>query len=167
MFDYSIRVYQPFDFICTGNFWVGLHGSYYTHPWLHHWLLVYSHRAIIMCIKASVIIKIIIKCQQCLCSTHPEGGHLTPTIPLDLSWVKRHPEASLAPAHTKQATTPITNTNKRQRYIWEMLWIHAHLLKPSRGPTPFVLVSQCYARPWKSCVEKQTWPSLVILSLFC
>ena len=31
--------------------------------------------------NASIIIKIIIKCQQCLCSTHPEVGD--PYVPLD------------------------------------------------------------------------------------
>ena len=36
--DCSIRVHQS-DFICTGNFWMGLHGPCHTHPWL----LVCSH----------------------------------------------------------------------------------------------------------------------------
>ena len=46
--------------------------------------------------------------------------------------------------------------------LMEMLWIHAILLKPTICPTPYVLASQCFAQ---SCVEKQTWSSLVILSL--
>ena len=52
------------------------------HLWLHRWLLVCNYPAV-MCIKALIIIKIITKRQQCLCSTHPEGGHLTPMTPLD------------------------------------------------------------------------------------
>ena len=46
-----------------------------------------------------------------------------------------------------------------------MLWIHVVLLKPLRGPTLSILAFQCFVWPRKSCVEKQIWPPLVILSL--
>ena len=45
------------------------------------------------------------------------------------------------------------------------MWLHAVQLQPPRGPWLFVLAFQCYARWRKSCVEKQTWPPLVMLSL--
>ena len=39
------------------------------------------------------------------------------------------------------------------------------LLKPPRSPSLSVLAFQCFAWPRKSCVEKQTWSPVVILSL--
>ena len=71
----------------------------------------------------------------------------------------RGTSSSNKPPHQSQTTT------EGKANMQKTIWVPAILLKPPRGLSPSASAFQCFAWPRKSCVEKQTWPPLVILLL--